>query len=117
MVGQFTKAIGWLSPAAACSVASSFIRAASQRSVGDACRVLAKYRPCTAGAAALRASERAVATGSSSAPMIQPASQGVTSAVQVPSARPGCGVRVSPPRTARSASRSSRWKAVVTARW
>jgi hypothetical protein len=44
-VGQFANAIGIDRPRAASAVASSSIRAASQRSVGLAPAVLSKYFP------------------------------------------------------------------------
>ena len=58
----------------------------------------------------------AVASGSHSTPMIHPASHRLTSAVQVPLARPGVGARLRFPETAAEASRSSALNAWVTAR-
>src|SRR5204862_6534744 len=87
-VGQLANAIGAASPSVASVVASSFILPASQRSVGVASRVEWKYRPATAGAAALRWSLPAVANGPHSTPMTHPAVHGETSLVQVPLAWP-----------------------------
>ena len=96
VVGQLTTAMGVECPRSASEVATSSIRAASQRSVGVPAEVGEEH----SGVGrlihiALIAGEGR--GGFHSTPMIQPASQLETSSSQVPEARPGLPGKVRSP--------------------
>ena len=107
---RFTYAIGALVPRVASAVANSSMCRASQRSVGVLEPVDVKYVPMNCGVE-VSSSVRCTPMGSSSEPMIQPATQALTSTLQVPLARPSMGSRARSPCTAELASAISAVKA------